>query len=230
MNRTVCQIMLAASVAWAGIASAAEWPKQDYVPIKDTPDSALCRETTRAVAELRDEIGWPMTRLYGQGEGQPDRTVAQLTFQGLRVQSIEFVNSAGKKRILPLTFYRVDIDNSPPLDMIDFVTGGHLAAGDGTTLTVLGNDLSIARQPIPDRELRNAALVIGPLEVSFRGKDFDAGYYIYPFAFAGRNYLFIEGNGERHGDGDRNDSKDAVIELGLGVGIVPRCYFTRKSK
>jgi hypothetical protein len=239
MKRTMSRVMLATAIALSACAGAVEWPKEEYVQINDVPDSELCRETSRAAAELRTEIGWPMTKLYGHGAAQPDRSVGKLTFPGLRVQSIEFVNGAGNKRTLSMTFYRVDIDNTPPLEMIDFVTGGHLATGGGTTLTVRRNDLSLAPQPIPDRELRDEGLLFGPLEVSFTGKDFDAGYYSYPFAFAGKNYLFIEGNGEAYQttqDEDelydlkaaRNAAKDAVVELVPGTGLVARCYFDKK--
>lgn len=229
--------LLVACVACAGAASAAEWPKQDSVQIKDTPDSELCRETSRAVVELRREIGWPMTKLYSEGVGQADRAVGRLTFPGLHVQSLEFVNGTGTKRTLPLTFYLVDIDNTPPVEMIDFVTGGHLATGGGTTLSIVKNNLSTLPQPIPDRELGNAVLEIGPLEVSFSGKNFDPGYYLYPFGFAGKNYLFVEGNGEQYQppqdeeydpNAVRDFAKDAVVELVPGVGLVARCYFPRK--
>lgn len=224
--------VLAAAVIFSAGAARSE---RQRVQIKDdAPDSALCRETARSVAQLRDEIGWPMTKLYGRGEGHADRTVGQLTFQGLRVQSIEIVNGAGEKRVVPLAFYLVDIDNRPPVEMVDFITGGHMATGEGTTLSILKHDLSTATQPVPDRELWNRALKIGPLDVRFTGKEFDVGYFIYPFAFAGRNYLFIEGNG---GDyqapegqlwdvhGARKVAKDAVVELVPDVGLVTRCYY-----
>src|SRR5688572_26685788 len=172
MIKTTSWLMLAAAIALCGCAAAAEWPKQEYVQINDVPESELCRETSRAVAELRKEIGWPMTKLYGQGATQPDRTVGKLTFAGLRTSST--------------THYQVDIDNTPPVEMIEFVTGGHLATGGGTTLTIRSNDPG------------GPALVFGPLEVSFTGKAFDAGYYSYPFAFTGKNYLFVEGNGEEY--------------------------------
>jgi hypothetical protein len=166
--------------------------------------------------------------------------VGKLVFAGLRDRSMEFVNGAGHKRTLSMTFYLLDIDNTPPAEMIDFVTGGHLAAGGGTTLTIRKNNLSLASQPIPDSELGGPALVLGPLEASFNGKDFDPGYYIYPFAFADRNYLFIEGNGEQYQTpanedesydlkSSRESAKDAVLELVPGTGFVTRCYFARKT-
>jgi hypothetical protein len=208
--------------------------KRQYVQINDVADSALCRETAQAVAQLRADIGWPMTKLYGRGEGHSDRTVGQLTFHGLRVQSIVFANSAGEKRTLPLAFYLVDIDNTPPVEMIDFVTGGHMATGEGTTLSVLKNNLSAAPEPVPDQALRNAALKIGPLDVRFTGKDFDVGYFSYPFGFAGRNYLFIEGNGGEYQAPEgqlwdvhaaRKLARDAVLEIVPPAGLVTRCYF-----
>jgi hypothetical protein len=112
----------------------------------------------------------------------------------------------------------VDIDNVPPAEMITSLRGGHGNAGFGNTLQILNRDLSAARQPIRTEELVNGVLQIGPWEVSFEGRDFDAGYYSYVFSFQGKNYLFIEGNGDRHG-------KDLVAELVPGVGIETRCYF-----
>jgi hypothetical protein len=235
MKTTVCLATLAASVAFSAGADAATRSKHQYVQIQDDAhDSALCRETARAVAPLRQEIGWPMVELYGYGAGHPDRTIGEITFHGVRVRSIVFANSAGEKRTLPLAFYLVDIDNTQPVEMIDFITGGHMATGDGTTLFILRTNLSAAPAPVPDTEIRNAELEIGPLDVSFTGKDFDVGYYSYPFAFAGRNYLFIEGNGANYAPprgqlwdvhGPRKVAKDAVVELVPKVGLVTRCYF-----
>jgi hypothetical protein len=210
---------------------------RERVQIQDEPGLPLCRATAAAVAKLREEIGWPMTGLYGHGQGAKDRTVLQLTFYGLRTRSIEFVNGAGEKRTVPMAFYLVDLDNTPPVEMLDFVAGGHLATGDGTTLSVMKKDLSKVPQPVPDDELNEVALKIGPLDVAFRGKDFDLGYHSYPFAFAGRNYLFIEGNGEGYQpvegqqedpNGARNAAKDLVVELVANVGLVTRCYFAKE--
>lgn len=234
MKRTVCRVLLAAAIASSVPAGAADWPKQEYVRIEDVPDSELCRETAQAVAVLREEIGWPLFRLYGEGEGAPDRIVGQLTFHGLRTRSIVFANSAGERRTLPMTYYLVDLDNRPPVEMIRIVTGGHLATGDGTTLSVMKNNFSSAPEPVADSELGNAALEIGPLDVALTGQPFDPGYYLYPFAFARRNYLFVEGNGEAYRppegeehefSGARKLSKDAVVELVPDVGLVTRCYF-----
>src|SRR3990170_6327336 len=78
MKTTVCLVTLAASVAFSAGADAATRSKHQYVQIQDdATDSALCRETARAVALLRQEIGWPMVELYGHGEGHPDRTIGE---------------------------------------------------------------------------------------------------------------------------------------------------------
>ena len=102
--------------------------------------------------------------------------------------------------------------------MIISFRGGYGNAGFGNTLDILKRDLSVARQPIRTEELANVALKIGPWDVSFEGRDFDAGYYSYLFSFRGRNYFLIQGNGDQHG-------KHLVAELVPAVGIETRCYF-----
>lgn len=228
-------IAVACTSLLLGAVAEAARPKRERVEIKDdAPDSPLCRETVSEVAKLRADIGWPMTELYGHGNGHSDVTVGQLTFHGLRLQSMVFANSAGAKRTLPLNFYLVDIDNKPPVEMLDFVTGGHMATGEGTTLSVFKNNLSVATAPIPDTELRNETMKIGPLNVRFTGKEFDVGYFVYPFAFAGRNYLFIEGNGDDYQapegqradfDAARKHAKNLVVEV-VPDGLATRCYFS----
>jgi hypothetical protein len=214
-------ILLSAHAAAAPPESAAAptWPKQQSVRIKDAPDSVLCRETQRAIAELRDTPDALIARLQDPRTRTTEPVKVQgLTFQPLRTKAFTTVDRQGVQRTDDFDYYLVDIDNVPPAETITSLRGGHGNAGFGNTLQILNRDLSAARQPIRTEELVNGVLQIGPWEVSFEGRDFDAGYYSHIFSFRGRNYLFIEGNGDRHG-------RDLVAELVLAVGIETRCYF-----
>lgn len=207
------------STAPSESAAAPTWPKQPSVRIKDAPDSALCTEAQRAITELRDTPDALIARLQDPRTRATEPVKVQgLTFQPLRTKAFTTVDRQGEQRTNDIDYYLVDIDNVPPAEMITSVRGGHGNAGFGNTLQILNRDLAAARQPIRTEELVNSVLQIGPWEVSFEGRDFDAGYYSHVFSFQGKNYLLIEGNGDRHG-------KDLVAELVPAVGIETRCYF-----
>lgn len=216
---TRCYFNEIAAAAPPESAAVATWPKQRSVRIKDAPESALCRETQHAITELRGTPDGLIERLQDPRSRATEAVeIEELTFYPLRTKAFTTVDRQGVQRTNDFDYYLVDIDNVPPVEMITSSRGGYGNAGFGNTLQVLNRDLSAARQPIRTEELVNASLQIGPWEVSFEGRDFDAGYYIYIFSFRGKNYLFIEGNGDRHG-------KDLVAELVPTVGIETRCYF-----
>ena len=199
---------------------ASTWPKQRSVRIKDVSESSeLCRETRRAVTELSDTPDGLLTRLQDPRTRETEAVkVMRLTFYPLRTKAFTTVGRNGAQQTNNFDYYLVDIDNVPPVEMITSSRGGYGNAGFGNTLDILKRDLSVVREPVRTEELASAALKIGPWEVSFEGRDFDAGYYIYLFSFRDKNYLLIAGNGDQYG-------KHLVAELVSTVGIETRCYF-----
>lgn len=193
--------------------------KRRFVPIEDAPETELCKSTAQAMKELRKQAAGlygkfraPSTRVAG------DLQVGGLTFHALHTRTFETVDDQGVSRTYPLGYYLLDIDNTAPVEMITFSTGGHGAAGEGDTLFILEKDVSSAPLPVANEELGKIVLEISSYTTTFQGKDFDGAWFIYPFSFQGRNYLLIEGNRESF-------SNDLVAEVVAGTGVVIRCYF-----
>lgn len=215
--------LTAAGVATAlllSFASFAEWPKQPYVQIQGAPESELCRSAATAVDSLRNKLG----ELYGtfrdpRTRAQADLAIAGLTFHPVKVQRFTVTDAAGKQRPDDVAYYLLDIDNDGAQDMITLLSGGHGAAGEGDTLFVLEKNLSAAPQPIPRAAFDTVALEIGGRTQAFRTQDggrFDPAYFLYPFAFQGRNYLLVDGN-------RADDPKHLVVEAVPDNGVVTRC-------
>lgn len=219
MRNTVTAVLFTVSaVLFAGSACFAQL-KRSYVQIQNAPDTELCISTSKAVQDVRKEAGRLKRKFRDRQTSSKSAVQAMgLSFYTLLIKHFVTIDSSAERMSFDLDYYLLDIDNNGSVEMITIVSGGHMAAGEGDTLSILKDDVSSAAQPVPHDALGNVALEIGPLSVRFEGKDFDNGYYIYPFAFQGKNYLLIEGNRDQY-------RKDLVAELVLGTGIVTRCYF-----
>mgnify|MGYP003576126330 CR=1 FL=1 len=76
--------------------AAAAWPKQSSVKIKDVPESELCRETQRAVTELRDTPDALLTRLQDPRTRESEAVeIMRLTFYPLRTKAFTTVDKKG---------------------------------------------------------------------------------------------------------------------------------------
>jgi hypothetical protein len=193
--------------------------KRRFVPIENAPETELCKSTAQAMKELRKGTAGlygkfrdPRTRVAGELQ------VAGLTFHALHTRTFETVDRQGVSRTYARNYYLLDIDNTAPVEMLTFSSGGHGAAGEGDTLSILEKDISSAPLPVANEEFGKVVLEITSYTTTFQGKDFDGAWFIYPFAFQGRNYLLIEGNRER-------SSNDLVAEVVASAGVVTRCYF-----
>jgi hypothetical protein len=193
--------------------------KRRFVPIEDAPDTELCKSTAQAMTELRKDFRGlygkfrdPQTRVAGELQ------VAGLTFHASHTRTFETVDRQAVSRTYARNYYLLDIDNTPPVEMMTYSSGGHGAAGEGDTLSILEKDVSSAPLPVANEELGKVVLEITSYTTSFTGKDFDPAWFIYPFSFQSRNYLLIEGNRGRSGN-------DLVAEVVAGAGVVTRCYF-----
>lgn len=213
----VAALLLVASIS-DGVA------KRTFVSIHDAPETELCKSTAQAMAELRKDTAKLYGNLMYHTFRDPKRRVAGelqvagLTFHERHTRTFETVDGKGVSRTYPLDYYRLDIDNIAPVEMVMFSTGGHGAAGEGDTLLILENDVSSAPLPVANEEFGKVVLEIGSYTTTFSGKDFDGAWFIYPFSFQDRNYLLIEGNRETF-------RSDLVAEVVPGEGVVTRCYF-----
>lgn len=202
----------------AGVAEPAQRQKRAYIEIKSEPESELCVSARKAVLGLSDglfaKFRDPRTR------STSDVQVAGLSFPPLQVKTFTTVDDAGTERTPKVSFYHLDLDNNGTAEMITVATGGHGAAGDGDTFSILQQDLLPAPQPVRNDAFIQVALEIGGRTHTFYGKElqFDPAYYMYPLVFQGKNYLLIEGNRP-------SDRPHLVVELLAGAGIESRCYF-----
>lgn len=219
--------VLVASVAvallfFAGAVYPAQRQKHAYIQIEGDAASQLCVSASNAVRGLREGMN---DRLFAKfrdprTRSTTDLQVEGLTFHALRTKKFTTVDEAAVERTREVAFYQLDLDNDGSREMITLVTGGHGAAGDGDTLYILENDLVQAPQPVRNDEFIKVRLEIGGRTHSFYGKDltFDPAYYMYPFAFQGKNYLLIEGN--------RSATRPHfIVALVAEAGISSRCYF-----
>ncbi|MBM0107773.1 hypothetical protein JM946_23760 [Steroidobacter sp. S1-65] len=206
----------------AGVAAQAQRQKQAYVEIKSEPQTELCVSARQAVHELRDGTNDGLFAKFRdpRTRSTSDVQVAGLSFPALQAKTFATVDDAATERSREVTFYHLDLDNDGSPEMITVVTGGHGAAGDGDTFSILQHDLLSAPQPVRNDEFIQVALQLGGRTHTFYGKQlqFDPAYYMHPFVFRGKHYLLIEGN-------RASDRPHLVVELLPGASLETRCYF-----
>lgn len=212
----------AALLFFAGAACPAQRQKHAYIQIEGDAASELCVSASNAVRGMREGMNDPLFAKFRDPRTRltSDLEMEGLTFQVPRSRKFTTVDQAAVERSREEVFYQLDLDNDGSREMITLVTGGHGAAGDGDTLYILENDLDQAPQPVRNEEFIKVRLEIGGRTHSFYGKDlsFDPAYYMYPFAFRGKNYLLIEGN-------NAATRPHFIVALVTEAGIQSRCYF-----
>lgn len=209
----------------AAPANAGRWP--DYVQIVDDPDNELCKAASAAVKSWFESNGQDrLTETFRRAPDsipKSDLQIQDLTFHVLRHEPLATLDAQGVRREWSESYYSVDIDNDGDLDMLEFVSGGHLRAGEGDTLSMMNQHFMKMAQPVSHEAVRDGrVLEVGPLDLQFQGVDFDNGYYVFPIAFKQRNYLLIEGNGD---ESEGKNIQRQVIELVPDQGLVGRCFF-----